>query len=345
MKREGKQTSWKRRLMIAVCIFLALMLTLMLGVTIFINVLLNKIPRYDPDQYSLSAEEIEEIIKETDPAEDVAGLKEVKPEEVTMPSEPAQIIEETDHIYNILLIGQDRRPGQGRQRSDAMILCTINTEKKTLVMTSFLRDTYLPLPDYKGVPYDDNRLNACYAFGGMEMLNDAMEMNFGVVVDHNIEVDFTGFENVVNTLGGVGIYLTAAEATIVGGGAQEGWNHLNGAQALAYSRIRSIDGDTNRTARQRNVLLSMLENIRGLSLDQLDDLVNTVFPMVTTDMTNADILKYTVEFFPLLTELQVTTQRIPAADTYYGAMIRGMSVLVPDLEANREILRQTLGES
>lgn len=334
----------KRRILIVVCVILAVILALLLALTIGINVFLNKIPRYDPDQFALSEDEIQQIIQETDPAEELEGLKEVKPEEVTMPSEPAQAIEETDHIFNILLIGQDRRPGQGRQRSDAMILCTVNTEKKTLVMTSFLRDTYITMPDYQGVAYDDNRLNACYVFGGMEMLNDAMEMNFGVVVDHNIEVDFSGFENVVNAFGGVGIYLSAAEAAHMGGGLKEGWNHLNGAQALAYSRIRAIDGDANRTGRQRKVLMALFENVRNLNYDKLDDLVNTVLPMVTTDMTNADILKYMAEFFPILKDLQITTQYIPVDGTYQNVMIRGMSVKLPDLEANREILRQTIGE-
>lgn len=344
MKKEKRRGSLKRRLMIALCVILGLILTLLLCLTVFVNALLNKIPRYDPDQYNLSVEEIEEIIRETDPAENVAGLKELKPEEVTMPSEPAEVIEEEDHIFNILLIGQDRRPGQGRQRSDAMILCTVNTEKKTVVLTSFLRDTYIDMPDYQGVSYEDNRLNACYAFGGMEMLNDALELNFGVVVDHNIEVDFTGFENVVNTLGGVDIYLTSAEAWHMGGGLTEGMNHLNGTQALAYSRIRYLDGDTNRTNRQRKVLISLFESVRGMSLDQMDDLANTVFPMVTTDMTNADMLKYLVTFFPLLKDLQITTQHIPANGTAQDVMIRGMAVKVPDFEENRRILMETLGE-
>ena len=130
----------------------------------------------------------------------------------------------------------------------------------------------------------------------------------------------------------------------MGGGLKEGMNHLNGTQALAYSRIRIFDSDFGRTNRQRNVLIAMLESIRHMNLQQISNLVNAVFPMVTTDMTNEDILKYTVEFFPLLSELQITTQRVPTGDTYYSAMIYGMAVLVPDLEANREFLRETLGE-
>ena len=337
------KTNWKRRFLTVLCIILAVILALLLGLTILVNSFLNKIQRYDPVEETISEEEIQQIIEETDPPELIAGLEEIPPEEVIM-DEPAEIIEKPDHIYNILLIGQDARPGQGRQRSDSMILCTIDTEKKTLMMTSFLRDTYVDIPDFQDRTFEDNRLNACYAFGGVELLNNAMELNFGIEIDHNIEVNFTGFEKIVNTLGGVYIYLTQAEANIVGGGAIAGMNLLNGAQALTYSRIRSLDSDFGRTNRQRTVLLSMYDSIRRLNPDQISSLVNVLLTMVTTDMTNTDIVKYVVEFVPLLPDLQITTQHIPAVGTYKGAMVRGMSVLIPDLEANREILRETLGK-
>ena len=337
------KTNWKRRFWTVLCIILAVVLALLLGLTILVNSFLNKIQRYDPVEETISEEEIQQIVEETDPPELIAGLEEIPPEEVIM-DEPAEIIEKPDHIYNILLIGQDARPGQGRQRSDSMILCTINTEKKTLMMTSFLRDTYVDIPDFRDRTFEDNRLNACYAFGGVELLNNAMELNFGIEIDHNIEVNFTGFERIVNTLGGVYIYLTQAEANIVGGGAIAGMNLLNGAQALNYSRIRVLDSDFGRTNRQRTVLLSMYDSIRRLNPDQISSLVNVLLTMVTTDMTNTDIVKYVVEFVPLLPDLQITTQHIPAVGTYTGAMVRGMSVLIPDLEANREILRETLGK-
>jgi LCP family protein required for cell wall assembly len=337
------KTNWKRRFLTVLCIVLAVVLALLLGLTILVNSFLNKIQRYDPVEETISEEEIQQIVEETDPPELIAGLEEIPPEEVIM-DEPAEIIEKPDHIYNILLIGQDARPGEGRQRSDSMILCTINTEKKTLMMTSFLRDTYVDIPDFQDRTFEDNRLNACYAFGGVELLNNAMELNFGIEIDHNIEVNFTGFERIVNTLGGVYIYLTQAEANIVGGGAIAGMNLLNGAQALNYSRIRVLDSDFGRTNRQRTVLLSMYDSIRRLNPDQISSLVNVLLTMVTTDMTNTDIVKYVVEFVPLLPDLQITTQHIPAVGTYTGAMVRGMSVLIPDLEANREILRETLGK-
>ena len=99
-------------------------------------------------------------------------------------------------------------------------------DTETLTMTSFLRDTYVTLPKYNGVYYGKNRLNLPYLIGGFEMLNDCLEQNFGVEVDHNVEVDFSGFKAVIDALGGVDLELTAGEAQIVEGDLQAGYNQI-----------------------------------------------------------------------------------------------------------------------
>ena len=308
------------------------------------NSVLNQINRVEGTEPTLSQAEIEAIENETDPPEEIpddATLVEGE-EDLEMSAGEADVIAKGDHIINILLIGQDRRPGEGRTRSDSMILCTINTQKKTLVMTSFLRDLYVDIPDWNGRTYQDNRLNACYAFGGMGMLDAALKNNFGVQVDHNIEVDFGSFADIIEIFGGVSITLTKAEANYLGGGLKEGTNYLTPDQALAYSRIRKLDSDFGRTNRQRKVLTSLLNSVKGMNYDQLTNLVNKILPMLTTDMTNADITNYMVKILPLLSQLEISTQSIPASGTYRSCSIRGMAVLVPDLAANRAILRDTL---
>ena len=309
------------------------------------NNVLGKINRVEGTEPTLSAEEIEAIENETDAPgeipEDVTVLDEGDVD-VTVPAESDEETANPDHIINILLIGQDRRPGEGRTRSDSMILCTINTQKKTLVMTSFLRDLYVDIPDWNGRSYKDNRLNSCYAIGGMGMLDAALKNNFGVEVDYNMEVDFGGFEDIIGLFGGVSIYLTKAEANYLGGGLKEGTNFLTPQQALTYARIRKIDSDFNRTNRQRKVLTALLSSVKTMNNNQLTKLVNNILPMLTTDMTNSDITNCMVQILPILSELEISTQSIPAAGTYKSCSIRGMAVLVPDLEANRAILRETL---
>ena len=303
---------------------------------------LGKINRVDGTEETLSLEQIEAIENETDAPADIPEEYTAVEEEIEN-GDQAELIEKEDHVINLLLIGQDRRPGEGRTRSDSMILCTIDTQKKTLVMTSFLRDLYVDIPDWNGRTYLDNRLNACYAFGGMGMLDLALQNNFGVQVDHNLEVDFSGFEEIINIFGGVTIHLTKAEANYLGGNLKEGSNFLTPEQALSYSRIRYLDSDFGRTNRQRNVLTALLNSVKGMSTDQMTQLVNKILPMITTDMSNADITNYMMKILPILPELEITTQHIPANGTYRSCYVRGMAVLVPDLEANRAILRSTIG--
>ena len=337
MDERKKKVGWCGTILILLLILAILIVSL---AAYAYNNILGKINRVDGSEVTLSQEEIEAIENETDPPEELTGDLD---EHDGVLDENAELLEKGDHIINILLIGQDRRPGETRARSDSMILCTIDTQEKTLVMTSFLRDLYVDIPDWNGRTYQDNRLNACYAFGGMGMLDLALEKNFGIQVDHNLEVDFSGFEKIINIFGGVTINLTKAEANYMGGGLKEGTNFLNPEQALQYSRIRYLDSDFGRTNRQRNVLTALFNSIKTMNSDQLSQLINNILPMITTDMSNADITGYMVKLIPVLPELEITTQHIPASGAYKSCYVRGMAVLVPDLEANRAILRETLG--
>ncbi len=336
-KKENK----KRGCLIVLSVILALIMIVLIGVTIFINHMLGKISREDAVVETLSQEEIQQILNETEP-EDIDYTGEVL-DEVTMPSEAVETLETGDNVINILLVGQDTYSNRSRSRTDTMILCTVNKETKTLTMTSFMRDLYVVIPGYQ-----DQRLNVPYVLGGFQTLYDTLEYNFGVEVEHGIAVNFSSFPQVIDAVGGVDIELTKSEAKHLNG--QEGsWNlkagvnHLNGKQALAYSRIRKIDSDFNRTSRQRKVLTAVLNKAKTLSVSQLYDLVETLIPLVYTDMTDAEIISTAVEIAPLLLDIQIVTQRIPVDGEYKSTMIRGMAVLVPDTEANRQFLEDTLG--
>jgi len=91
------------------------------------------------------------------------------------------------------------------------------------------------------------------------------------------------------------------------------------------------------------VLLQLIEKARSLSLDELYSIVETLMPMVVTDMTNAEIISCVLEYAPLLQSIEVISQRVPAEGTYTHAGISGMRVLVPDLEANHQFLIDTIG--
>lgn len=196
-------------------------------------------------------------------------------------------------------------------------------------MVSFLRDLYVRIPGYT-----DNRLNASYAFGGFELLKETLTENFGVHVDACFEVDFNGFESVIDAVGGVDVELTAAEARIVGVSA--GQNHLDGEHALIYARIRKLDSDFGRTGRQRNVLMSVFEKARKSNLTTLISLAKALIPQLTTDQSTVQILSLIASGFTTLRgNDKIESYYVPADNAYYNATIRGMMVLVPNLQMIR----------
>lgn len=252
---------------------------------------------------------------------------------------PPQPTEAENPRISILLIGQDRWEGEAISRSDSMILCTFDTDRKTITLTSFLRDLYVKIPGYQR-----NRLNAAYAFGGTQLLNQTLEENFGIRIDGNLEVDFSRFSSVIDILGGVEISLRQDEADYLGEQLTEGPQLLSGPQALAYARIRRLDsdGDFSRTERQRKLLTSLMESCRSASLPTMLRLAKEVFPLLTTDLTREELLTLARQMLPMLSSAQIISQHIPTEGTYTYETIDGMAVLVPDLDAARKHLEDTL---
>ena len=336
-KHSARPSGTKRSVLVVLIAFLAFVLVLAVTLAIFINVTLGKIARSDPDQaYPTQDEAAEYDLRQA--IEDAEQRDVVYPEldeSALQWTEAANKLGKEQDLVNTLLIGQDRREGEERQRSDAMILVTFDKTRKTITMTSFLRDLYVQIPDYGG-----NRLNAAYAFGGMRLLDETLEENFGVQVDANIEVDFSGFSSIIDTLGGVDIELTQAEAEYMGLSA--GLQHMDGETALTYSRIRYIDSDFGRTERQRNVLTSIHQSVKNITIGRVFSLIDTIFPLLTTDMTNTEMVAYAVDLFPMFSGSSLVSCRIPADGTYSYNTIRGMAIIAPDFEANREILKETL---
>ena len=269
----------------------------------------------------------------TQTTESVANTDNIlEPEDVEWNGDEFEALN-NDGLVNIFLIGQDKREGESRQRSDAMILCSFNPETNQLSMISFLRDLYVQIPGY-----ENNRLNAAYAYGGFELLKEMLELNFGVSVDGCLESDFEGFEKIIDTIGGVAVELTAEEAEIVGNGATEGVCTLNGEQALTYARIRKIDSDFQRTARQRKIMCAVFEKAKTYSLTELAVFFSEILPLMSTDMTEDEMMTLALTFASSFQNVEIKSYIVPTEGTYKNAMIRGMAVLVPDLYEIKKLI-------
>ena len=345
---EEKKSSRKRTVLIVVCVILGIVLAAMVGVTVYARYLLGQLNYAEEStQPTLTQEEIESIENgdgETlDPEFDGP---EISDEEIEW-GEVDTTIGGNENIVNIMLIGQDRRPGESRARSDSMILVTFNKTRKTITMTSFMRDLYVEIPG----GYKANRINTSYSLGGMELLDQTLYENFGVVVDANVEVDFDQFQHLINLLGGVRIELTESEARYINNkmGSDQvspGVQILNGQQALWYARNRTSGStsDFGRTNRQRTVLNALIQAYKDKTPAEMLALLDDILPLVTTDLNQNEILSYTANLFPMLAECQIVTQQIPVQNGYYNATIRGMQVLVPHMDVNRQALIDSLNE-
>lgn len=341
MKKIEFSAKAKRITLIVMSVILAVVLVVLVLATAYMESILNLINK-KPDDSTMSSDEYKEFLEnQTETIDSNYTGESINPDDVQW-GENEDKIENAAHIINIVLVGQDRLPGQGRQRSDVMILCTLDTKSSELTMTSFMRDMYVPISGYK-----DNKMNATYAFGGMKLLSKCLEENFSVRVDGVVEVDFGGFVDLIDLVGGVEIELSNSEANYLvkwGHDATPGWNVLYGEAALEHARNRTVgNGDFSRTERQREVIDAMIKKCKGMSLTQLNGLLTKALPMITTNLSNKEIMNYLVDVFPMLTNLQIHTQQIPAEGTYkYAYFDHAGSVLLPDLDANREILKEIL---
>lgn len=347
MEKEMKKTKDKKPInkkkMLVICLSVLLVLLLIvLGVLIYLDQMFDLINWTNGKLPQMSEQEMLEYLngeKETmDPDFDGEILN---PEDINLDTVDGPSIL-NENMINILLIGQDRRPGETRARSDSMILCSYNKQKNELTMISFMRDLYVKIPGYSS-----HKMNSSFAWGGMSLLNDTILTNFGIEIDGDFAVDFEAFGDVIDTIGGVDINLTAAEARYINSSKYSaGVNHLDGQDALTYARIRKIgNADFERTSRQQNVINAVLEKCKKMSLTELDALLKAVLPLLSTNMEQSTILALAAELLPSLSTLKINERvRIPADGTYSFAWVSDMSVLMPDLKANRDILEELLGE-
>ena len=337
----------KKTIKIVLYVVVVIIAAVIIGAILFFNGILNKINKFgenddslmDPSYASMpTAEEIPV------PTLDPYDFESMFPGEEPIGGE----------IINIMLVGQDTIDPNYRGLSDTMILISVNPENKKLVMTSFMRDSYIDIVALSGTGVYKARLNTAYCTGGIDQLSDTLAYNFGVEIDNFVEVDFKAFRTIVDTLGGIDIELTEAEYNhmkyILKLDVQEGMNHMGGKEALAYARIRKIDSDFYRTERQRRVINEILKHVKDCSILEILDLAETVFPLVTTDMSNKDITKYIIQLVPLLKDLEVETLRIPIDGSWTG--INAGTEEAPkyvleilDLEANRVAIREAIGIS
>ena len=347
-----KQPKKKRGLKIFLIILAVLLVLGGIAVAagaIYYNKMMNKmnIIELPEDTYVYTEETQLTEATEAVLTEATAAATEEVTEATTVVTEPPKA--KAEDIINILVVGQSSRAGEESRMADTTMLVSVNTFDGTITVFSVLRDSYVKLPDYRGHVCGRAKFTVCYGLGyqwgdiagAMEMTNICMRDNFGVEVDYNVEIDFESFIRVVDLMGGIEIELTEAEAKYLNADdlyvtydVQPGLQYLDGMAALSYARMRKAEGDNDsdikRSARQRLVIETLLNKVRGLGLKELQRVADILLPEITTTMTPADVVSVLTRIIPVFDQVKIVGETIPVSGTGWGEIIDIYDDGIPD---------------
>ncbi|MEQ8197844.1 MAG: LCP family protein [Clostridiaceae bacterium] len=233
-------------------------------------------------------------------------------------------------IQNIALFGVDSTDGQ-TGRSDSIMILTIDGTRNNVRISSIMRDSYVAI---KG--HGNDKITHAYAFGGPELAISTINTNFDLNVKDFVAVNFSNLPKIVDYLGGVDINITSGDLQYINGYidslnsvnktssghiTKKGVQHLNGTQALAYSRIRYDGGDQERTQRQRTVLDALFTQIKATSKTKYPSILEQLLPLVKTSLSSTDIMKLATSATAFGTLEQ---DRFPRDDNAKDQMINGI---------------------
>ena len=268
------------------------------------------------------------------------------------PTVPDTQIQEDKNVQNILLIGTDERTTQYSKsaRADSMILVSINKDLHTVRLVSLERGIGVPILEGELAGQYD-LLTHIFRWGGADLLIKTVEHCFKVDVNHYVRVNFAAVEKIVDSIGGINIEMTAREAEGINLWSAEGSqvvragkNRVNGETALSFARLRWIDSDWQRVGRQRKVILAIVDELKNADMKELNQLADTVLPLIQTNLTKMEIAEL-VLYAPNFLRSQFDQMTIPKQGTYGGMGIRnGGGAFAVDYEINNDLLYRFLYE-
>ena len=336
-----KQSRWRRLPKGGRAAVVALGIVVLLAVTAFlyVNGKLDLL-RYNDGSVS----EMGEIGAEEDQDLDGTGLTHTEADMAVPEGSPFA----DEDVLNILLIGTDERTEavndadafthlnqlDGTEdttefsddaRADSMILVSMDIKDHVIRLVSIERGTGVPilLDGYKD-QYD--WITHTFRYGGPKLTMKTVEECYNIEVDHFVRVNFNSFVQIVNAVGGVDIDITEMEAKalnwevpsnsmLIVNHVDPGLNHFDGYTALQYARLRKIDNDWKRVERQRTVIEAVLDQVKNASVMELDNLLNTVLPLIQTNFTKTEIAALLVQL-PGFLGCDVQQMSLPLQGTY-----------------------------
>src|SRR5215207_359189 len=274
----------------------------------------------------------------------------------------SQVLNNGQETVNFLLIGSDKRPG-GSFRTDTMVIAILRPNEGQVSLISIPRDLWVSIPGW-----ENQRINTAYQHGisvdypggGPGLLKDTILYNLGIRIDHTAMVDFDGFRNIVDTLGGVDVPVSCAytDWRLIDPSydpenennwhlytAGPGLVHMDGDLALWYARSRQKSSDFDRGRRQQEVLRSLFtQALQANTLSRIPELYNNLKETVITDLGLGDILSLAV-YAPKMTNADIRGYYIRPPYVSGWMTEGGASVLLPNEEALQQMLAEALSPS
>jgi len=280
----------------------------------------------------------------------------------TIDASGSQILNNGQETVNFLLIGSDRRPG-GSFRTDTMVIAILRPNEGQVSLISIPRDLWVSIPGW-----ENQRINTAYQHGissgypggGPGLLKDTILYNLGIRIDHTAMVEFDGFRQIVDTLGGVDVPVSCAytDWRLIDPSFdpqnENNWHlyttgpgviHMDGDLALWYARSRQRSSDFDRGRRQQEVLRALfMQALQAGTLTRIPELYNNLRSTVETDLGLGDLLQLAV-YAPKMTNADIRSYYIRPPLVNSWITTGGAYVLLPNEVALQQMLTEALSPS
>ncbi len=243
---------------------------------------------------------------------------------------PIRKVEPIDpNVENILVFGVDARTAaEKRSRTDSIIIVSIDTKNDAIKLTSIMRDTQVRIEGRT----QPNKINAAYVFGGIGLMINTINENFGLDIQRFAMLDMFSAEGIIDAVGGTQINVTKDEMGYLNHYLDEtnrlfrdisnpsphleepGLQMLNGRQTVAYGRIRYVGSDSARTQRQRNVLTQLIVRFKAAPVSSKLAVFDRVAGAFESNITKNEIVS--LAFDTLAGMHNVQQYRIPESGMY-----------------------------
>ncbi|WP_342566983.1 LCP family protein [Psychrobacillus sp. FSL K6-4046] len=244
-----------------------------------------------------------------------------------------------DSAFTILLAGIENEEKAKYGRSDVLLVATVNPKTNKISMVSIPRDTRVYIPD---LGYND-KINHSYANGGINYTINTIEEMLDIPIDYYVSTDFQGFEDIVDTVGGIDVEVPFTFKAQLTGSLKwktytEGPMELNGNEALAYVRMRKSDpqGDIGRNNRQKQVIKEIIDRGTSISnITKIDDMIEDIGNNVKTNIPSSEYLGL-IKTYQKIKSSPIEQLQLKGVDDTR----RGVYYFIPDEQGLEELSEQ-----